>query len=155
MRNEFLVLSDYDYFKDAGDMGFYKKGDLYGFIYLNGDTGGLEPFTLDEKLSETIVLESITCLNGFATFSMDLPFHGFMDLNGNAVMKEEWGAISDFNSSGYASVYDNKLQKYVIINEEGEIVRDSQSYIEYYYPNPDIFICRDTFDITNSFWLLS
>ena len=152
-RDQFYVVSDYDYFKDAGDMGFYKKGELYGFIHLNGDTAELEPFTLDEKVSETILLESIECLNGFATFSTDSPgrdLHGFMDLHGNIVMKEEWGTISVFSSSGYASVYDRKLEKYIIIDKEGKTIRDSQSYIEFYYPNPDIFICRDTFDIANS-----
>ena len=137
-------------------MGFYKKGELYGFIHLNGDTADLQPFTLNEKLDETINLESIKCFNGFATFSTIPPeeggivYHGFIDLHGNIVMKEEWGTISVFSSSGYASVCDDKLQKYVIIDKEGRTIRDSQSYIEIYYPNPDTFICRDTFDTAHS-----
>ena len=151
--SQFYIISDYDYFMDAGgDMGFYKKGDLYGFIRLNGDNEDLEMFSIDENLSGPINLESIKCLNGFATFStvppveggMDL--HGFMDLYGNIVWKEGWGKISMFSSSGYASVHDDKLDKYVIIDKEGKTVRDSQSYIEVYHPNPGIFICRDTFD---------
>ena len=70
---------------------------------------------------------------------------------GNAVMKEEWRAISAFSSFGYASVYDNRLKKYIIIDKAGRTVRDSQSYIEPYYPSPDIFICRNTFDTANSY----
>lgn len=152
--NQFYVISDYDYFRDVGDMGFYKTGDLYGFIRLNGDTTGLKPFALDKKVSETINLESIKCFNGFAIFSTKegvLPQQeGFMDLYGNTLMKSEWEQIRVFSSSGYASVYDRKLEKYIIIDKEGKTIRDSQSYIEFYYPNPDIFICRDTFDIANS-----
>jgi len=84
---QFNVISDYDYFSDVGDIGFYKTGKLYGFIRLNGDTSGLKQFALDKKVSETISLESIKCYNGFATFSTKegvLPKQkGFMDLNGN------------------------------------------------------------------------
>jgi len=154
---QFYIVSDYDYFMDAGDMGFYKKGDLYGFVHLNGDAAELEPFTLDENLSESINLESIKCLNGIATFTTipseeeGIVSYGFMDLHGNVVMKEEWEAISSFSSSGYASAYDIKLDKYIIIDKNGRTIRDSQSYIEFYPPNPDIFICRNTFDVANSF----
>ncbi|UZQ86253.1 hypothetical protein ODU73_000671 [Thermoclostridium stercorarium] len=154
-NNSFVVITDFDYFKDAGDIGFYKKGDLYGFIYLNGDTGDLEPFTLDKELSGIIDLDSIKYSNGIATFSTvpgedGTVYYGFMDLQGNVVMKKEWGQISPFSSSGYASVYDNTLQKYVIIDKSGNIVRDRQSYVETYYPEPGIFICRDTFDTDHS-----
>lgn len=157
--SRFYVISDYDYFMDAGDMGFYKKGDLYGFIRLNGDTSDLELFALDEKLSEGIYWDHIKSRNGLATFSISPPveggrgLNGFMDLQGNVVMKEEWDSmrVSAFSSTGYASVTDKKLDKYVIIDKEGKIVRDSQSIIQAYYPDPDLFICRDAVDIDNSF----
>lgn len=152
--SQFYVITEYDYFKDAGDMGFYKKGELYGFINLNGDAAGLKSFALDEKADEAIDLESIECFNGLATFSTEAGVSprqaGFMDLHGNIVMKPEWEQIRTFGSSGYASVFENKLNKYIIIDKGGRTIRDKQSYIEFYYPDPDIFICRDTFDITNS-----
>jgi len=151
--NKFTVVSDYDYFKDAGGMGFYKKGDLYGFIRLNGDSDGLKPFALDKNVSRDINLESIKYSNGYAIFSaMDVSStqYGFMDLHGNTVMKPEWGQIRLFGNTGFTSVFDNSLNRYIIIDSTGKTIRDSQSYIEFYPPNPDIFICNDTFDDANS-----
>ena len=156
--SSFLVVSDYDYFMDAGDLGFYKKGDLYGFINLNGQASELKPFTLEDTLSEAINLETVKCFNGLAVFSTvpsaegGKSLEGFMDLQGNVVMKEEWEGLSVFNSSGYASVYDERLAKYVIIDKSGETVRESQAYIEPYYPYQDIFILSDASDSTSSHW---
>ncbi len=151
--NKFTVVSDYDYFKDAGGMGFYKKGDLYGFIRLNGDSDGLKPFALDNKVSKVINLDSIKYSNGYAVFSTfdgSSTQYGFMDLHGNTVMKPEWEQIRLFGSTGLTSVFDNSLNRYIIIDSTGKTIRDSQSYIEIYSPNPDIFICNDTFDDANS-----
>jgi len=73
-------------------------------------------------------------MNGYAVFQTKegaVPQQsGFLDMDGTVTMSPQWEQIRPFSTTGFTSVYDNKLNKYVIVKREGKIVRDSQSYRE-------------------------